>query len=141
MRRLALFGLVAYAAVGCGGGPTGPALHTQTITGTLSSVGTMAADYRSYPISVGAAGVLTASAQWVGDGALWLFVFDEAPPTTRPALAQSDQSHPTNPAALSANLPSASTYYVLVMQSIVPAGPERGACQCVDDFTLTLTHP
>lgn len=139
MRPMAVLGLVGFM-LACGG-PTSPTLRSQTISGSLSSVGTMAADYRVYTIDAGGAGALDASLRWTGDGDLWIFVFDVPPPTSEPALAQSDQAHPTNPVALRASLPRAGTYYVLVMQSIVPAGPERGACQCTDTFTLVLTYP
>jgi hypothetical protein len=135
-----LTGLVA-ALVACGGAPTAPSLRTLTITDSLSSVGTMAADYRVYPVDVARAGALTASVRWVGEGALWLFIFDEEPPTNAPALAQSDQHAPANPATASAQVPRAGRYFVLVEQSIVPAGPARGSCRCRDDFTLTLTYP
>ena len=35
----------------------------------------------------------------------------------------------------------AGTYYVMVMQSQVIIGPDKGTCGCVDNFTLTLTYP
>jgi hypothetical protein len=139
MRRALLLGLAA--AAGSCGGPTGPSLQSRTITDTLSSVGTIAADYRVYPVSVSRAGPLTASVRWVGNGALWLFIFDQEPPTTATPLAQSDQAQPTNPVTISAQVPSAGRYFVLVTQSLVPGGPAQGSCQCRDDFTLTLTYP
>jgi hypothetical protein len=137
----ALLPILVTVALSCGGGPAAPTPQTRSIDGALSSVGTMAADYRVYPVDVGRPGALRASAAWVGGGALWLFVFDEEPPTTAPPLAQSDTREPTNPARVTASIPAAGRYFVLVQQSIVPAGPARGACGCVDTFTLTLTYP
>jgi hypothetical protein len=132
-----LLGTLIVALAACGG-PTSPSQRTDVITGSLSSVDhPMAADHKFYSVEVSQSGVLSASIRWVGSGAVWVFVFDAQPPTNHEPLASNVTSHATS---ISASV-VAGTYWILLSQEQVVAGPDKGACGCVDDFTLTLTYP
>jgi hypothetical protein len=136
MQRAFLGALIA-ALAACGG-PTSPSLRTDVITGSLSSVDhPMASDYKIYSVGVSQSGVLSASIRWVGEGDVWLFIFDAQPPTNHVPLASNVTSHVMS---ISASV-VAGTYWILVSQEMVPEGPHMGTCGCVDNFTLTLTHP
>ena len=136
MRRVLLGALIV--ALGACGGPTSPSLRTDVITGSLSSVDhPMASDHKFYSVDVGQSGVLTASIRWVGEGDVWVFIFDAQPPTNHVPLASNVTSHATS---IFANV-VAGTYWILLSQEQVVEGPHKGACGCVDDFTLTLTYP
>jgi hypothetical protein len=109
------------------------------IVGSLSSVEhPIYADHKAYSVSVSQPGVLSASVQWVGEGDLWLFIFDAEPPTNHPPLAS---TLTPRSAPISARVTAAGIYFVMVSQSQVDAGPDKGACGCVDNFTLTVTYP
>ena len=136
MRRILLGALVLVS--GACGGPTSPSLRSQVIAGSLSSVDhQMAPDHKIYSVNVSQPGVLSASVQWVGEGDLWLYIFDAQPPTNHLPLASNTTS---NAIPISASV-LAGTYFVMVSQSQVIEGPNKGACGCVDNFTLTLTYP
>jgi len=136
VRRVPLCALVL-ATAACSG-PTSPSLRSQVIVGSLSSVDhQMSPDLQIYPVDVSHAGILSASVQWVGEGDLWLYIFDAQPPTNHPPLASNTTS---NAVPISASV-VAGTYFVMVTQSRVIIGPGKGACGCVDNFTLTLTYP
>ena len=136
MRRV-LLGAVVLVSGACGG-PTSPSLRSQVIVGTLSSVDhPIYPDYEIYSVSVSEPGVLSASVQWVGEGDIWLYIFDAQPPTNHPPLASTLTS---SAMPISASV-VAGTYFVMVSQSQVDAGPHQGTCGCVDNFTLTLTYP
>jgi hypothetical protein len=136
MRRV-LLGALIVALATCGG-PTSPSLRTEVITGSLSSVDhPMASDHKIYSVDVGQSGVLSASIRWVGEGDVWVFIFDAQPPTNHEPLASNVTSHAMS---MSASV-VAGTYYILLSQEQVVAGPDKGACGCVDEFTLTLTYP
>jgi hypothetical protein len=136
MRRVLMGALIVSLAT-CGG-PMSPSLRTEVITGSLSSADhPMAADHKFYSVEVSQPGVITAGVRWVGEGEVWFFIFDAQPPTNHEPLASNVTSHATS---ISASV-VAGTYYILLSQEQVVEGPDKGACGCVNEFTLTVTHP
>ena len=134
---LAILGLLA-----CGDDGVGPS-RTQIFSGTLAPPPETprAAAFAVHELRVGRRGGLEARVDWTGEGALWLDLFTQRPPTSEPALASSPHA-PTqvSPVLLSAVV-GPGDYYLLVSQALVPAGPNRGACGCVNTYTLTVEHP
>jgi hypothetical protein len=134
--------LVAVAPGACGDDGLGPS-RSEIFTGTLAPPPEMprAAGYAVHAVRLERRGSLRAQLAWTGDGALWLNLFAERPPTSEPALASSPNT-PTqaSPVGLAAVL-GPGEYHLLVQQAIIPAGPNRGACGCVNAYTLTVSHP
>ena len=123
--------------------PEAPSLRTRTIEESVSPPPgfPLAGGFQIYDVTPTRPGRLTATLAWTGDGGLWLDVFDQRPPTTAEPIVSSQRSGiGGNPTILSADVVSR-TYFVLVSQRVVPAGPNRGGCGCTNDFVLTLTYP
>lgn len=139
MRQALRLGLVAFT-IACGSDVVGPSRRVETIADSVSSVGSFVSGTRSYKVSPGYPGVLTASIRWEGDGQLWMLLFDAEPPVSREPITQTDQSRLENPATMS-GIVVAGTYYVLVSQSRVILGPNQGPCRCVNNFVLTISYP